>query len=435
MRDYCGRRNPDGGISVHTARQHAYGPINALLLSAPPSLVETPFAPHHIAMTQAAIVHTELRGREAGEALARSILERLGEHPQAVMLFASPDQDHEALLRGLHDGCGPEALVGCTSAGEFTSEAAGTGMTCAAALRSTDMLFSVSLGRGLREDREGAARKLAEGFKGDAELRFRHRATLVLTDALAGFADDLVERLMIETGGMYRFFGGGAGDDARFEHTYVFCGTEVVSDAVVALEILSQRPVGVGVKHGWEPGEERMRVTEAAGMTVASLNAAPAAEAFEAHASTTGQTLDRTEPMPFFLHNVLGVESTEGYRLRVPLAIGAGGDVTCAADVPEGAGACIMATTPDAAAEAAATATRAALDQLEGGEPAVALVFDCVATRLRLGNQFDAELTAVSKELGDTPYAGFNTYGQIAQSAGQFSGFHTCTAVVCVIPR
>ena len=41
---------------------------------------------------------------------------------------------------------------------------------------------------------------------------------------------------------------------------------------------------------------------------------------------------------------------------------------------------------------------------------------------------------AVSAELGDVPFAGFNSYGQIVRAAGQFSGFHNCTAVVCVIP-
>ncbi len=387
-------------------------------------------------MTQSAIAHTELRGRAAGEALAQSVLEQLGgERPHAVVVFASPDQDHEGLLEALQEGCQPGTLVGCTSAGEFTSEAAGTGLTCVIGLRAPEMLFTASLARGLRESREDAARQLVQRFQGDAQPRFQHRAALVLTDALAGFADDLVDRLTMETGGVYRFFGGGAGDDARFERTHVFCGSEVANDAVVALEILSHKPIGIGVKHGWEPGQERMRVTEAAGMTVTSLNAAPAAEAFETHASTTGQSLDRGEPIPFFLHNVLGVESTEGYRLRVPLSISAEGAVLCAADVPEGAGACIMSTTPAAAADAARAATRAAISQLEGGEPAIALVFDCVATRLRLGEEFGAELAAVQAELGDVPYAGFNTYGQIAQAAGQFSGFHNCTAVVCVLPR
>ncbi len=166
-----------------------------------------------------------------------------------------------------------------------------------------------------------------------------------------------------------------------------------------------------------------------------SLNATPAADVFGAHAASTGQAFDREAPVPFFLHNVLGVESADGYRLRVPLGVGADGSVTFAADVPAGGTACVMSTSPASAADAAAEATRSALAQMEGGEAAVALVFDCVATRLRLGQDFGAELAAVQRELGTVPLVGFNTYGQIAQSEGQFSGFHNCTAVVCTIPR
>lgn len=170
-------------------------------------------------------------------------------------------------------------------------------------------------------------------------------------------------------------------------------------------------------------------------MQLGSLNAIPAAEVFDAHAAATGQRFDHDEPVPFFLHNVLGVESGEGYRLRVPLAVEPDGSVACAADVPAGSAACIMTTTAESAAEAAAWATRAALAQLEGNEPAVVLLFDCVATRLRLGGEFSRELEAVQAELGDVPLAGFNSYGQIAQAEGQFSGFHNCTAVVCAIPK
>jgi hypothetical protein len=65
----------------------------------------------------------------------------------------------------------------------------------------------------------------------------------------------------------------------------------------------------------------------------------------------------------------------------------------------------------------------------------VAFLFDCVATRLRLGQEFGVELAAVQNELGGVQFAGFNTYGQIAQCEGQFNGFHNCTAVVCVLPR
>ena len=68
-----------------------------------------------------------------------------------------------------------------------------------------------------------------------------------------------------DTGGNYRFFGGGAGDDGLFQTTHVFAGRHARTDAVAALEILSSRPVGVGVAHGWEPAGQGMRVTEAEG--------------------------------------------------------------------------------------------------------------------------------------------------------------------------
>jgi hypothetical protein len=387
-------------------------------------------------MTQAVVSQTDQTGRAAGEALGAAVLEKLaGSSPDALIVFASPRQDHRALLEALTAACQPGVLVGCSSAGEFTSDVAGVGLTCVLALRSSEMLFTASLGRGLHEDRAAAAQRIAEGLRGLQEHGYRYRSALVLTDALAGFADDLVDRLSVLTGGIYRFFGGGAGDDERFERTYVFCGAEVASNAAVALEILSNKPIGIGVSHGWQPSGERMRVTESRGMNLASLNATPAVEAFQTHAAATDQRFDLAEPIPFFLHNVLGVESAQGYRLRVPLAVEPDGSIACAADVPTGATSCIMTTTPTAAAEAAAAATRAALEQLEGHEPAVALLFDCVATRLRLGQEFGAELAAVQRELGGVPFAGFNTYGQIAQAEGQFSGFHNCTAVVCVIAR
>jgi len=161
-----------------------------------------------------------------------------------------------------------------------------------------------------------------------------------------------------------------------------------------------------------------------------------AADAFEEHAAATDQTFDRNDPMPFFLHNIVGVKSEDGHKLRVPLGVSAEGGVTFAAEVPAGATAQIMSTRVESASAAAAEAVRDAMQQVEqsGNTPSGALFFDCVATRLRLGDDFGDELDTVSKELKSAPFAGFNSYGQIVRAQGQFSGFHNCTAVVCVFP-
>jgi hypothetical protein len=371
-------------------------------------------------------------GRELGQSMRRAFD---GAAPDAVVLFASARHDYCALLAALADEAGTEIIVGASSAGEFTQSRRAEGQVSAMALRSDDMIFSVGVGSDISADPGASARQAVSTFKGLGESAKSYRCALVMTDALAGHTDALVEDMTLATGGNYRFFGGGAGDDGRFNETHVFAGRKALSNAVVALEILSSKPVGVGVSHGWEPAGKGLRVTESQGMTLVSLNGAPAAYAFQAYAEETGQKLDPANPLPFFLHNVLGIQSAEGYRLRVPLAIGADGSVSCAAAVPEGAVVHIMHTSQSSSIQAARSATTAALKALAGHEPLGAFVFDCVATRLRLGRAFEDELQACAGLLGPGGFVGCNTYGQIARAEGQFGGFHNCTAVVCVLPK
>ena len=390
-------------------------------------------------MTDIAIASTSLTDAAAGEALARSIKEQLkGGNPDALIVFASPSNDFAALLGALESAGASKATIGCSSAGEFTTETSGTGMTTAIALRAPDMRFSASIARDLStRESSAAAHDLTRGFQGLESSEYRHRTALILVDALAGRAEDLVDQLTLVTGGMYQFAGGGAGDDDRFGKTHVFFGTEASTNAVVALEILSNKPIGIGARHGWVAAGDPLRVTETNQGCMISLNVAPAVEAFEEHASATSQEFDRANPMPFFLHNIVGVKTETGHKLRVPLGIDASGGIMTAAEVPTGATAHIMSTQSASAAEAAAGATRDAIGQVEREGHAVkgALFFDCVATRLRLGKEFGVELDAVARELGDARFAGFNSYGQIVRADGQFSGFHNCTAVVCVFPE
>lgn len=373
---------------------------------------------------------------EAARALGKQLRLELGNQPpDALILFASGRHDAPELLRVLRESCQPKILVGCSSAGEFTNDMLGEGHTCAFAIRSSEVTFSAGLSRQLPESREAAAREIVAQFNHGEGVARGYSAALVLTDALAGHADELVEHLTLLTGGNHLFFGGGSGDDSSFGHAQVFFGEEVVTGAAVALEFLSSKPIGVGAQHGWYPASKAMRVTESRENVLVSLNAMSAVEAVIAHAEQTGQTFNRDDPMPFFLHNILGIDMGGGnYKLRVPLALEEDGSIACAAEIPEGASARMMATDAQSARQAAVRATESALSQLNGHAPNGALFFDCVATRLRIGREFGDELTAVKEVLGPVPLAGCNTYGQVARSEGQFNGFHNCTAVVCVLP-
>jgi len=230
----------------------------------------------------------------------------------------------------------------------------GEGRACAVALRSSEMQFKASIARGIAADRAAVAEGIVGEFEGITTTAHGYRSALVLTDALAGHADELIEQLTLRTKGGYQFFGGGAGDDANFRRTQVFCGTEVATDAVVALEILSNKPLGIGVRHGWAPASDPLRVTEAEGVRIISLNAGSPVDVFAEHAQGTGQRFDRAEPIPFFLHNILGIDTGRGFKLRVPLAVHEDGSISCAAEVPTGSVVRIMSTNSGSAAAAAA---------------------------------------------------------------------------------
>ncbi len=387
-------------------------------------------------MTISTVVFTSNKSSElAGKELGEKILSTLdNQNPSVVILFASSEYEYEQVLGALNQSCNPELLVGCSSAGEFTSSEFDVNSACAVAIYSTEMKFSAGLGQGISQNRNQVVEELLPSFKGLNKFDYPFQSGLVLADALSGHTDEIIE-ILTEKTGTYQFFGGGAGDNAKFQKTHVFLGEKSYTDSVVILEILSRKPLGIGVKHGWKATGKKYRVTASEGMTLISLNGTPAAEIFQEYAENTKQNLDANDPIPFFLHNILGIETQNGYKLRVPLAINPDGSILCASDIPTGSVISFMFIESEAAKDAAEDATQMALKSLNGAPPGVALFFDCVATRLRMGKHFTSELDKVKQTLGTTKFAGCNTYGQIGRVNGQFSGFHNCTAVVCILPE
>lgn len=386
--------------------------------------------------TKFAVAYSDLReGDAAGVALGTTLLDKLGGAPDVIIIFISPDSDQQAILASLQRTCHPEHMLGCSSAGEFTGEVLSEGLACALAIRSDELFFSVGLGRELSKDYTQAGRTIISTFRYPEMPRTFYRTALLLSDILSGGAEDLITSISQQTDGTFRIFGGGAGDNARFARTPVFFGTEIYEDAAVALEILSKKPVGIGSHHGWHPVTGPMLVTRADGLCLISLDGRPALDAFQEYAQATGQALNPANPVPFFLHNVLGIDAGLGlYKLRAPLAVHADGSLTCATEVPEGAIVSIMSGALEAAVDAASQAAQMALRQMHACEPGMTLFFDCVVTRLRMGDEFNEELHAVQHIVGAPGFVGCNTHGQVVSGPGQFSGFHNCNAVVCILP-
>jgi len=388
-------------------------------------------------MTKSAIAFTSFNDSEtAGKELGTQIKNKLTDYPVKVLIvFASSSFDYDVLLASIKEITRPEILVGSSSAGEFISENFETDSACAIAIYSDEIKFSAGLARGIQFDREPVAEKLFSYLQQKDSYQYQYHSAMIFADALSGYTDELIDLLTEKTVGEYQFFGGGAGDNANFMRTHVFFGDSSYTDSAVVLEMLSNKPIGVGVSHGWRPVSDKMRVTEANGRKLISLNGKPALEIYKEFAKKTGQLLDEEQPVPFFLNNILGIEIAGGYKLRAPIAIIDDGAICLASDIPVGVYASIMGSDSESTKTAAVDATINALAQLGGLKPNVALFFDCVATRLRMGKEFDYQLEKVGETLKGVGFAGCNTYGQVARVNGQFSGFQNCSAVVCIIPE
>ena len=152
-------------------------------------------------MTDFAAAHTNATdAAAAGRDLAAKIQAGMDGTPDVLLVFASSSYDSVALLEALQASVQPGILVGSSSAGEFTHGNAGTGSASALAIRSDDLKFSVGIGHGVSRDGRSAARELISGFAG-LDSEYPYRAALVMSDALAGHAEALVEELTLRTSG------------------------------------------------------------------------------------------------------------------------------------------------------------------------------------------------------------------------------------------
>ncbi|RDJ93793.1 hypothetical protein B4Q13_19435, partial [Lacticaseibacillus rhamnosus] len=95
---------------------------------------------------------SEVVGVGAAKAGLGAVAQGVGRAIAAVGELAhprlEPKIEHAALLETLDAALRPRALVGASSAGEFTGRARGDG-ACAMALRSTAMKVTAAIGRGL----------------------------------------------------------------------------------------------------------------------------------------------------------------------------------------------------------------------------------------------------------------------------------------------
>jgi hypothetical protein len=362
-----------------------------------------------------------------------------GQRPTFGFVFASPAHDLRASLASAREVADGAPIIGCTTAGEITELGLVHDAVSVLLASSDTSAAQMAFAERLKADTRGASRKLSETVGELRALRGEddagHLTTILLTDALSGSGEQLVADLCDRAHGATQIVGGAAGDEGKFETTFVGAGERVASDAAVSLHVFSAQPWGVGVNHGLRSTTRQMRVTRALGNVVFELDGQPAFEAYVRHAAARGIQLTREGAPSYLIGNELGIHFFGRIiRVRAPLAVNTDDSLTCVAEIPQGSMVSILDGEPGSMVGAARSGALEAKEHLDGNTPAGVLLFDCVCRGMILGDAFHREIEAVRSVFGDVPIAGFLTYGEIARYRGRLDGWHNATAVVVAIP-
>ena len=108
-------------------------------------------------------------------------------------------------------------------------------------------------------------------------------------------------------------------------------------------------------------------------------------------------------------------------------------EIICTAEVPSGGLAWFMHGDGDSVLRSTASACGDAVAALGGAEPLGLIAFDCIGRRGVLGeHRLDQEVEQIRGCVGEAPFAGLYTYGEIARIKG-VNALHSQTLVAMAI--
>lgn len=391
--------------------------------------------------TQVASIISDAPGIEGIERVSAEIREKLhGATPALLFVFPSMKQPLSEVLPALSARFPDSVTLGASTAGEFTEAGDTKNTLCVVAIAGDYRVFA-GVGTGVSTDPEAAVRAALEG-QATSMHGYSHRTAILLIDPLAGHGEETTLLAAAALGEDVVLVGGAAGDYLAMKETFVGCDRRVASNAVVIAQIFSRSPLGVGIAHGHRAISDPLTVTSAEGSVVKTLNGRPAWDVWREQTSTRAaeRGIDVTkltnEEIPgFLLRYEAGLSVGDDIKIRAPLMLLPEGAIGFACGMPTGAVFRITESEPQRQVDSARSAARQARLGLKGAEPAGAVVFDCICRNLILGERFADAVRAISEELGNRPIGGFETYGEIALSVGEMSGFHNTTSVVLAFPR
>src|SRR3989338_9853343 len=371
-------------------------------------------------------------------------IEQLGDtNPDLLIVFSSVKYDQEKMLSGVKSVAPNALLVGSSTSGEITTAGPLKEHSIAVmAIKSPGIKYFIGVGEDISANPRLAGKAAADKVKMQAGASLK--AFMMIPDVLVGNGADIVRGVLDSLGAHFPVVGGASGDDFAFKKTYQYVNDKVYSGSVVGLGLVGDFKIGIGVKHGWIPIGEPIKVTKSAGAVIHEINGAPAVKIYEDYFGAEEAKVLHTEALAkLAITYPLGmkVAGSDELLIRDPITVDEKGSITCAAEIPEGSEIRLMIGSREEAVKVAKNAAENAVAQLEGSAPKAVIIFNCIARNKLFGDKSGEEIAAIQEAVGkQVPLIGFYTYGEQAPLGGEVkniekcnSAFHNETVVICVL--
>lgn len=383
-------------------------------------------------------------------------------------LFCSSYYDVESLVNGASDEFGDIEWVGGTTSGEL-SQKGFSNKSCVAMVVSSEYMKFNSWAADRMHERpieagKEAARNSMKDLNADEYLdayvhyqalkkksaeevmNISPYAMIVLTSGFTtekpSLESEVIKGIKKVTSNNIPIIGGSTGDDSKISENFQFLNGNVYTDAVVAISILSDLKLGIGLSHGFDSTGEVVFVNKVENnRIVTQLNGEPAAEKYaellgvdleELKGSITlptGAELPKTSK--FALKNPFGQMTPDGEAiLKTPLGVTEENGLIFAPKISENVALHLMKSNDKLMINAADQSLKEA--QKADNDIGFALLFDCSLRWMKLKEKTRKEIDIIKENI-DSPFAGFYTYGEIGSHRGGNPSLHNLSVSSLVV--
>ncbi|WP_036480003.1 FIST signal transduction protein [Myxosarcina sp. GI1] len=341
------------------------------------------------------------------EVLEECSTELAGTTPQAGILYAAIDFEHDLVLESIYQQFPQLELIGCTTDGEISSKLGFQEDSLTLILFCSDEIeIRAGVGQNLASNPVAAVEEAITNARSqvDGEISL----CLTLADGLSNCGVTIVEAIKQSLGKQIPLFGGMSADRLQFQKTYQFCQQQVYTNAIAVLLFSGKLIHSYGVANGWNPIGKRQKITKVDKNIVYELDNRPILDFYQYYLNDSFPSLEY--PLAVF------DEDSDNFYMRVPNNYDTEtGSVSFFAEIPLGATVQIVETNGDRIIESSPSSMLQAIDKYPGTTPTVALFFSCATRRKILGTKAEREYEVINSCLPRSlPSCGFYTYGEIS---------------------